>query len=517
MTGKTKRAAIYVRTSSEQQGQKASPQEQEKDCRAYCTDRGYRVVKVYCDIERYRVGNKLVEPSGTRSDRPGFRQILADGAAGLFDVIVAWREDRLYRGLRPMLDVIDCIEAHKLDVELVKETFDRKMAPVKAWVGRMELDAKQERTEMGMAARLAQGKPMPVAVRYGYALESGRVVVNPDEAKWVKSVWTWYADGVPNNEIRRRLIEGNAPQRKRVRIPWEISVLGYMLRAECYYTGFQVIQWAGQTYKMPVPIIIEAATAKRVAERRERNKTHPAHHLKYDYLGLGVMYCAACNKKMASVSFFKRVRKDGTKAVCGHYICRNHSRRYHMSNCAREIGAKMADGKLWEKLWDVLSNDELFEDRIRARVDALKEKEADAGAEIERLQRELARLAEERQWVITKGRKHLISDEEIEGQLAQLNTEEAEVKHEIAEKSVLVGDTAERLVEFANNYRRRVRGGADWLNRKPRSAAEAEKQFAFRREVVEAIVRRVDVYPDKSIKVHLAFEANPRENNPKQP
>ena len=88
-------AAIYVRVSSERQGEKVSPQEQEEACRKYAGAQGYIVVGVYKDIERYRVRGKLVEPSGARSDRPGLHQMIVDGKKGFFDVLIAWKEDRL--------------------------------------------------------------------------------------------------------------------------------------------------------------------------------------------------------------------------------------------------------------------------------------------------------------------------------------------------------------------------------------------------------------------------------------
>ena len=60
-----KRAGIYIRVSSERQGNKVSPQAQENDCREYCESRGYQVFDVYRDIEKYRAGTRMVEPSGT--------------------------------------------------------------------------------------------------------------------------------------------------------------------------------------------------------------------------------------------------------------------------------------------------------------------------------------------------------------------------------------------------------------------------------------------------------------------
>jgi site-specific DNA recombinase len=163
-----KRAAIYVRTSSEHQGAKASPDEQEADCRKLAAEQGLEIVMVYRDIERYRVKRKLVDPSGTRADRPGLVAILADAAAGRFDVILAWREDRLYRGLRAMLLVLDVIQEHKITIMLAKENFDPKIAPLKAWVAQMELEGMRERMSMGVKARLKAGKANTGQDRYGY-------------------------------------------------------------------------------------------------------------------------------------------------------------------------------------------------------------------------------------------------------------------------------------------------------------------------------------------------------------
>jgi len=82
--------------------------------------------------------------------------MLADARAGKFDVILAWQR-------------IGCIEVTTnarrvglprgtgIDIELAKETFDKNIAPVKAWAARMELQAKHDRLMMGVAGKLASG------------------------------------------------------------------------------------------------------------------------------------------------------------------------------------------------------------------------------------------------------------------------------------------------------------------------------------------------------------------------
>ena len=164
----SQQAVIYIRISSESQGERASPREQEADCRSLAQEKELTVIRVYRDIEKYRVKNKLVEPSGLLSDRPGLLAMLQDASRGEFDVILAWREDRLYRGMRSMLLVLEAVELYKITILLAKETFDPQIAPIRAWAAQMELENMQERMTMGVIACLKAGKANTGQDRYGY-------------------------------------------------------------------------------------------------------------------------------------------------------------------------------------------------------------------------------------------------------------------------------------------------------------------------------------------------------------
>jgi DNA invertase Pin-like site-specific DNA recombinase len=208
-----RRAVIYIRTSSEMQGEKSSPAEQEIDCRRLAQEKGLTVVRVYCDLEKYRVGNKLVEPSGSRSDRPGLLAMLSDVARDEFDIILAWREDRLYRGMRAMLTVLDTVQDYKIEILLAKENFNAQIAPIGAWVAQMELDGMKERMEMGVIARLKAGKANTGQDRYGYIRIGEDIRVQKDEAKWVHQIFAWYIRKIPLLQIRKHLIAAGAPQK----------------------------------------------------------------------------------------------------------------------------------------------------------------------------------------------------------------------------------------------------------------------------------------------------------------
>ena len=51
-----------------------------------------------------------------------------------------------------MLMVLDAVQKLALNILLAKETFDSKIAPLRAWVAQMELDGMKERMTMGVKA-----------------------------------------------------------------------------------------------------------------------------------------------------------------------------------------------------------------------------------------------------------------------------------------------------------------------------------------------------------------------------
>jgi chromosome segregation ATPase len=177
------------------------------------------------------------------------------------------------------------------------------------------------------------------------------------------------------------------------------------------------------------------------------------------------------------------------------------------------MNVRKCDAELWRKVNLALSDDSDFEDRVQTRVAELQKEEADAEGSIERIKRELGLLAEERQWVITQARKKSITEADMDKQLAGLDAQQQELRQELNDKSMLVGDRAGRLIQFANQYRAGMRAKLEWLNAEPRDDAERIRQFKARREIVEAIVRNVWVYGDKSIKVEFEFEIRGTENS----
>ncbi|MBM4425825.1 MAG: hypothetical protein FJ031_01160 [Chloroflexi bacterium] len=507
----SKKAVIYIRTSSEKQGDKASPIEQEADCRKYAEENNLIVVNVYKDIERYRVKNKIIEPSGTRPDRPALLAMLNDAAQGQFDIILAWREDRLYRGMRAMLLVLETIQENKITIMLARETFDAKMAPLKAWVAGMELDGIKERMTMGVKARLRAGKANAGRDRYGYQRNGEVIEVVEDEAKWVQQIFAWYTERVPILEIRRRLIQAGAPQKggnAYRKTEWSKNVIQFILGAAKEYAfGIKTQSRGGETFDIPVEPIIDMATYEKFLEVRQSNINHPARHIKQNYLIGGLLYCTCDRKWGARTMPSMRLNKEGQwvkKAEYGRYYCRQEHEEYISPDCPRTIASGKADSVVWGKVSEAINKPEILLAQARKMVAELQDNAEALDAEQDRIQKELDSLTMERQWIITQARKGAITESDMDYQLGALTMQELSLKREYADIGQAVnihalGDWETKVVEYLAD----LQAGLNSLNFTPKNDEERAEIFEFKKQAVNTLVKRVTIDRNRELKVDI--------------
>ncbi len=509
------RAVIYVRTSSEHQGEKSSPTEQEADCRQLAADKGLVIVNVYRDIEKYRVRTKLVEPSGTRSDRPGLLAMLSAAARDEFDIILAWREDRLYRGMRAMLLVLETIQEHKVSVLLARETFDPKIAPLRAWVAQMELDGMKERMTMGVKARLKSGKANTGQDRYGYQRIDDQIVVVEEEARWVRKVFEWYLDGCHLMEIRDRLIAGGAPQKGSSiprRIQWARSSIQAILKsAKEYAYGIKIQSRKGELFEIPVDPIINTATFERFVELRAWKKTYPASRLHRDYLLGGILHCACGNKWGARTQKTRKNRKGvlvERKTLTGIYYCRQNHKDLVSPDCPRHIGSKKADEEAWEKICGVVDRPEYLLTQARNLIEQLRANAANLHEERDRIEKELERINANRQWVITLARQGKFTNNDMEQQLATLTLQEISYKRDLSALGQTININAlDNWEAKFEEYLADLQAGVEALkDTAPQNEEERYNLFLLKKQVVDTLVQRVTISKDRKINVEIRLD-----------
>jgi DNA invertase Pin-like site-specific DNA recombinase len=112
MTKQVKRAALYVRVSTDAQ----TVENQIRELRQIAERRGWDVVEIYRDAG--------ISGAKGRDTRPGLDAMVKDASRRKFDVVMAWAIDRLGRSLVDLLGTIQNLEACGVDLYLDQQAID---------------------------------------------------------------------------------------------------------------------------------------------------------------------------------------------------------------------------------------------------------------------------------------------------------------------------------------------------------------------------------------------------------
>ncbi|MBC8548158.1 MAG: recombinase family protein [Anaerolineales bacterium] len=472
------RAAIYVRVSRayKKDDDRVTIEAQLADCESYCKKHGYSIVARYVDKDKYRAKGALVNPSGERKDRPGYRSMLAATKNNEFDVIIAWKEDRLYRGLYAALPLAEILDEKRsnLTVELVMETFDRQMLGIKAAIAKLELDNIRDRMLMGRKIRIERGEVPGGPVRYGYQKnDERRMVINEAEANIVRQVFDWYIMGENNMEIRRRLnASGALPRKNKI---WPKATINNILTFEGYAVGEYKTTLRDEEFMIPCPTIISIGVWEKACEIRKQNKSYRGRNVKEDYLCRGMIVCPCGWKWTARTS---HSNKKASKSKCGYYGCalKDHKPEHVHNNCPGTIGSQKLDNFVWNFVTNICKEPDIIQNAIDVKISMLQDEQGNIEDELVQLQNELDKFTDERQWIITTARKGAISEDDMSRQLAAVDLQALELRKKRSDKiaTVAIQNQADRLKEWANQYIRNVANGLRVLTTDISDMSDAE-------------------------------------------
>ncbi len=198
MPAKTRklRCAVYTRKSTDEGLEKEfnSLDAQRAACEAFITSqRSEGWVLVH---DRYDDGGV----SGGTLERPALRRLLADIEAGLVDVIVCYKVDRLSRSLMDFAKLVQTFDEHDVTFVSVTQSFNTTTS-----MGRLTLNillsfAQYERELIGervrdkVAASRARGMWMGGPVPLGYRVENRKLLVDEAGAATVRRVFEGFAE-----------------------------------------------------------------------------------------------------------------------------------------------------------------------------------------------------------------------------------------------------------------------------------------------------------------------------------
>lgn len=201
------RCAVYTRKSTEDglEQEFNSLDAQREACESYVASQrheGWILVPI-----RYDDGDF----SGGNIDRPGLKFLLSDVEAGIVDVIVVYKVDRLTRSLADFAKIVERLDAREASFVSVTQAFNtttsmgRLTLNVLLSFAQFEREVTGERIRDKIAASKKKGLWMGGPVPLGYQVVERKLVVVPEEAERVRHIMQRYIESSSANALIEQL------------------------------------------------------------------------------------------------------------------------------------------------------------------------------------------------------------------------------------------------------------------------------------------------------------------------
>ena len=192
--GQAVRCAIYTRKSTDHglDLEFNSLDAQREACEAYIKSQaseGWQVIPDQYNDPAYSGGNM---------DRPALQQILKDIEAGLVDVVVVYKIDRLTRSLADFAKLVEVFDAGKVSFVAVTQQFNtttsmgRLTLNVLLSFAQFERELASERVKDKVVASRKKGKWTGGSIPLGYDAIAKKLVINSTEAKILRIIFERY-------------------------------------------------------------------------------------------------------------------------------------------------------------------------------------------------------------------------------------------------------------------------------------------------------------------------------------
>ncbi len=356
------RAAVYVRVSTDKQGENYSLPTQEARCRAYAAEHGYQVTEVY--RETHTASELWQRPELTR-----LRQAMAHGEV---DALIVFDPDRFSRKqvhtalLQGMCEQAG-VELLFAEFDFTRDATGQFMLNARVFAAELEREKFMERSMRGKRARVESGRIMPgPRPLYGYRFrDEEKTGYEPDleTAPIVRWIFEQAVSGKPTRgiaaELDRRGVEPPGRDKTRGKI-WYQKTVANLLNNEAYTGKAYALRWryskvaGGKRPKVERPVeervplpegtippIIDEATFEIVQQRLRRNQQAAARNNRNPEAALlrgGYVRCGVCGVAMRVAHRPSRGREMEL------YVC---SRDIRTADCTHpSISAKNLDAEV---------------------------------------------------------------------------------------------------------------------------------------------------------------------------
>jgi DNA invertase Pin-like site-specific DNA recombinase len=205
----SRRCAVYARVSSDErldQSFNSIDAQREAGAAFIASQRTEGWVPVVDDYE---------DPgfSGGNMERPGLKRLLQDIQAGLIDVVVVYKIDRLSRSLADFAKMVEIFDKHRVSFSSVTQQINsatsmgRLMLNVLLSFAQFEREVTGERIRDKIGAAKRKGMWMGGALPLGYRVENGKLLIVPEEAQTIRWIYETFAQSRSTTLLVKELMD----------------------------------------------------------------------------------------------------------------------------------------------------------------------------------------------------------------------------------------------------------------------------------------------------------------------
>lgn len=337
------KVAGYIRVSTDSEGQKESPKNQEQLILDFLKEGQHDLFDFYIDIQ-----------TGTNDNREGLKNLITDAENNKFDVIVAKELSRLGRNVGLLYQLKKIAETKGIRIITLDGRVDTQdaskqaMFGLYAWMYENESQRTSERIKSVFRMKYKNGKFLGAHAPYGYTVHDGKLIMRDDyTVDVVRDIYSKYLEGWGHDKIARYLSNKQLPTpstllgKSNASLYWQGTSVKKILQNP-HYVG-DLVQGRETTLNVTNKkrvfvneedwIIVsnthEAIISKELFEeakqllqakaRRGRGRTKAPKHF-----FTNLAYCSDCGQSM----WYKSNRLGyicGTYARHGNIACTNHA------------------------------------------------------------------------------------------------------------------------------------------------------------------------------------------------
>ena len=289
--------------------------------------------------------------SGGNTKRPALKELLADCRAGMIDIVIVYKIDRLSRNLCDFLELTKFFEKHNVSFVSVTQEINtstssgRMMLNILATFSQYEREIIAERIRDKFAASRKKGLWMGGCLPLGYRVENRKLIVVPEEAEIVRMIFNRYLETLSPLQLATELNEKG--YRTKTGREWNLKNMFHILH-NCTYAG--LVQHKGETYRGEHEAIIDKETWEKVQQYLGKKGEHKEIFRRPDTIVplKGLVRCGHCGGPMS----LSMTRRDNR--TYGYFRCSKDEKRTESKCPVRHISSIELERAVFKLITSVL-------------------------------------------------------------------------------------------------------------------------------------------------------------------